>query len=332
MSRKLKTPQHVVDEIIRQKLMGLKSRDIAENIFGKRTQKSTVNSIYNYWLDGEVDSTYNVEDEVKSTLKNNLAKVFTFDCETGMHLGYFFGLFKQNMKPDHIKEYPYMLTFAGKFLHEDKVVGYKLPDFPLWDVDKKSDYALIEKLWYYLDSCDVAIAHNARFDDGWFKQQCMLHGFPPPSPYKLICTLKALKNSTTLASKSLDYATQYFRTLDEKLKNGGVSLWVRCMEGDESAYEEMLDYNLGDIPTAEQLYLKVRPWMKGHPNLSLYVKSDVPICRVCQSDDLEPLDAKAYTDVSIFETVRCNNCGKIQRSGKAINDKDHREKQYRNVV
>lgn len=332
MSNKLKTPQHIVDEIIRQKLLGIKSRDIAEDLLGKKSAKSTVNDIYNKWLAGKVDSSHKVSDETKHKLKNNLAKVFTFDVETGMHLSYHFNLFGAYIKPEQIKEFPYMLTFAGKWLHEDKVYGHKLPDFPLWYVDKKSDYALIEKLWTYLNECDVAVAHNSRFDSGWFTQQCILHGFPPPSPYKLICTYKALKSCTSLPSKSLDYSTQYFRTLDEKLKNGGVSLWVRCMEGDESAFDEMLEYNLGDIPTAEQLYLKIRPWMKSHPNLALYVKSDVPICRVCQSTDLVPLETKAYTDVSIFETVQCQCCGKIQRKGTAINDKEHRSQQFRNVV
>ena len=301
-------------------------------MFGVETKKSTCNNIYNWWLAGEIESTHNVSEDAKDRIKNNIAKVWTFDVEVSCHLSYHFGMFGQFFKPDQIKEYPYMLTFAGKYLHEDEVNGYKLTDFPLWKTDKKNDYALIEKLWQYLDSCDVAVAHNSRFDTGWFTQQCILHGFPPPSPYKVICTLKGLKSCTSLASKSLDYSTQYFRTLDEKRKHEGISLWIRCMEGDESAFEEMLEYNLGDIPTAEQLYLKIRPFMKGHPNLSLYMKIDVPTCRVCQSTNLTHLDAKAYTDVSIFDTVRCEDCGKIQRSGSAINDKEHRSKQYRNVL
>lgn len=332
MTRRLYTPQHIVDEIIRQKLLGIPSRQIAYELFATETKKSTVNNIYNWWLAGEVESTYNVSDETKDNIKNNIAKVYTLDCETGMHKGYFFSTFKQNLTPDHITEYPYMLTFAGKWLHEDDIEGFKLPDFPLWKIDKKNDYTLIEKLWERFDAADVVICHNSRFDDNWFRQQCILHGFPQPSPYKVICTLKGLKSTTSLASKSLNYATQYFRTLDEKLKNGGISLWVRCMEGDEKAFDEMLEYNIGDIPTAEQLYLKIRPWMKGHPNLSLYIKSDVPTCRVCQSPNLLPLDTNAYTDVSVFEAVRCADCGKVQRSGSAINDKDHRSNQYRNVV
>lgn len=313
-----KTSEKDIIDILRLHNDGYTSRKICHLLGWKKSRKSTVNNVLNIFREKDPD---------------RKPRILTLDVETSPHKGYFFGMFKQNMSPAHIELFPYMLTFACKWLGEDEIYGYSLPDFPTFKKDIHSDKELIEKLWEYFDEADVVICHNARFDNGWFTQQCALHNIIPPSPYKLICTFKALKSCTSLPSKSLNYATKYYRTLDEKLGHSGISLWKRCMEGDVDAFYEMLTYNRGDIPTCEELYIKIRPYMKSHPNMALYTNSIKPVCRVCASENMSLIVGKyAMTDVSKFPVYRCNDCGKVQRSGKAINSMEHRQSQYRNVV
>ena len=47
------------------------------------------------------------------------------------------------------------------------------------------------------------------------------------------------------------------------------------------AFEEMLVYNRGDIPTLRNLYLTTRAHIEKHPNLSIYFNDDKQRCPVC---------------------------------------------------
>ena len=66
------------------------------------------------------------------------------------------------------------------------------------------------------------------------------------------------------------------------------------MEGDVDAFGRMKDYNIGDIPTLRELYLKIRAYIPNHPNVALYFgdSEDVMRCGVCGSKHLELLEGK----------------------------------------
>jgi hypothetical protein len=60
----------------------------------------------------------------------------------------------------------------------------------------------------------------------------------------------------------------------------------------------------------EELYLKLRPWIKSHPNLGLYVEGEV--CPTCGSDQIT-WKGKYRTPAGEYKTFRCE-CGAIGRS------------------
>ncbi len=101
-------------------------------------------------------------------------------------------------------------------------------------------------------------------------------------------------------------------------------LWKNCVAGDEQALKYMQDYNVGDVETLEEVYLKLRPWIKSHPNLGLYLESDGPICPNCGSDELHWTDKYYYTQTGKYQTFRCQ-CGAYGRSRFNAVDKDARE-------
>ena len=52
----------------------------------------------------------------------------------------------------------------------------------------------------------------------------------------------------------------------------------------------MLKYNKRDVTLLEEVYLRIRPWIKGHPNCANYIDSKVPICSNCGSKNLTKLE------------------------------------------
>lgn len=311
----------VINKIVTMKQNGVGSRTIGKEL---GIGKSTVNDYYKYYL-----KTNNVE----RPEQKRKVKIFCGDVETSASVVYTFSRFKAFVKPDQVIKEPYMLTWAGKFVGNPNIISYKLPDFDeQFKEDHTNDRLLIEAMWKVLDECDIFVAHNARYDCGWFNQRCLYWGMNPPSPYKVIDTLRELKQICALPSNSLAASANYFELPNRKLDNAGWSLWQRCMEGDSEAFNEMETYNIGDITTLEDLYLKLRPFMKNHPNVALYQDSQEECCVACGSDKLEVIVGKSsYTQLSEFEVLRCE-CGKINRRRVNLRSKEGMTTTLMNVV
>lgn len=300
---------------------GISNRQIAKDLWGRDSFESRIRRAKS---EGLLD--------IGDAIEHKAPKVLFFDVEVSASIVAAFSMFKHFSTPDHVIQMPYMLTFACEWMDKpNDIHGYKLDDYPLFDSNPRDDFELIKQLWDYLDAADWVIAHNINFDQGWFAQRCVVHGLPQPSPYKLICTLKACKKAFSLPSNSLDYTTKYFGVEFNKFKHDGISLWIRCWQGDRNAMSEMLSYNIGDIPTLRELYYKIRPYIPNHPNFGLYGDMKEVSCVCCGSKDLTYLSTPATTSISVFNSVRCESCGKVQRVGKSSTDAHSRGKLLRNI-
>jgi len=353
-----------IDQVVELMKHGLSQREVARQL-GKESQESTVR----YMLKKEVekreldsvkdlidsiptpdeyeDFMRNIElggesrDKAKKTFieqirqKNKGARIFLGDVETSYTVSYHFGRFKQFISPKQVIEEPYLLTFAGKWLHNPSIFSRKLTDYPEdFSKNHKSDRRLVEDLWKVLDECDIFVAHNARFDRGWANQRFAFYGMEPPSPYIVIDTLSAIKEAFSLPSNALEAACNYFELDSRKLSNEGAALWRRCMEGEPEAFDEMEEYNIGDIPTLEELYLTVRPFMRKHPNIALFhPDQSVMRCVRCGSDDLVEEKGKvAHTFLSKFKVYRCQECGSCARDRKNVRDKSEMKLTLANIL
>lgn len=360
-------PTFTVEQVVALMAGGLSKREAARTL-GKESQESTIRGMlkrdleeknmesieeliehygYDKWAYSTQNESVSVdinlplnEDATKSFIDavrsiNPGAKIFLGDVEVSPSIAYSFSRFKSFIKPNQVILEPYMLTFAGKWLHNPAIFSRKLPDYPEeFARDPQSDRELVKDLWKLLDECDIFIAHNARFDRGWANQRFAYYGMQPPSNYIVIDTLAALKESFSLPSNALEAACNYFELDSRKLSNEGFSLWRRCVEGDVSAFEEMEEYNIGDIPTLEELYLTVRPFMKKHPNVALYHPDQSSLrCVRCGSDDLEEEKGKyATTFLSKFKVYRCQECGSCARDRTNVREKSAMQKTLANIL
>lgn len=91
-------------------------------------------------------------------------------------------------------------------------------------------------------------------------------------------------------------------------------LWVNCLEGDTESLQYMLKYNKKDVTILEQVYLKLRPWIKNHPNLAVIMESDNTACPYCGSEHMNEINDNFYTQVNKYRAYRCEDCGGISRS------------------
>lgn len=307
-------------EIIKAIDQEISNREIARTILGRESRESSIRHFRKQ-----------MEKELNSSTK--APRILIGDVECSSTVSYTFSRFKAFISPIQVIQEPYLLTFAGKWLNQDTVFSYKLTDYPLFQTDYKSDYELVKDIWNLLDQCDIFIAHNANFDKGWMNARFALYGLNPPSPYKVIDTLKQLRQHFTLPANSLAAACQYFNLKNQKLDNSGFELWRRCMEGHVEAFDEMETYNIGDILALEELYLKILPWIKDHPNLALYYKDAKPRCVKCGSEDLV-LDPShtVFTAISEFELYKCSCCGSHNRARTNIRTKEMMKSTLANVL
>jgi hypothetical protein len=126
----------------------------------------------------------------------------------------------------------------------------------------------------------------------------------PPMPYKTIDTLKVARKEFAFSSNKQDYITK-FLGLEEKLDTE-FQLWLDCMNGDEKALERMERYNKTDVIGLEEMYLKLRPYIKNHPNIA--VMMDENVCSVCGGDSLVETGKFYHTGASKYQIFYCEGC------------------------
>ena len=163
------------------------------------------------------------------------------------------------------------------------------------------------------------IGHNGeRFDVRKLRWRFISQDMQPPSPFRIIDTLKIARREFFAPSYKQDFLTKYFK-LQNKLSTD-FQLWVDCEAGIPERLEEMVDYNRHDVIGLEQMYLKLRPYIRNHPNLGVIMDEDV--CPNCGENDLTETNNEYFTSANRFPIYRCNNCGTPNiRSKKNSNDK-----------
>jgi hypothetical protein len=178
------------------------------------------------------------------------------------------------------------------------------------DAINRDDSKVVGGIWDLINQADIVIAHNGdKFDLKKLNTRFHMNGYLPPSPYQSIDTLKVAKRSFAFSSNRLDYLGKIMTNkgkIDTNFK-----LWTDCLKGDKKALKEMLQYNEEDVRLLEEVYVELRPWIKSHPNVGIYVDGEA--CPSCGSDDIVPNGGYYTTMVNQYESFRCNGCGSLSR-------------------
>lgn len=258
--------------------------------------------------------------DVASNQRKQLPKILVFDIETTPSISFTWRRFKENISLDQVIQDPIMITWSAKWLYDTAILSDKITPEEMINFDDKR---ITESLWKLLDEADMSVAHYGDFfDTPFLNSRAVINGLTPYSTVTTIDTKSIASRNFRFPSNKLDALGQYFN-LGQKIKTD-FNLWRRCVMGEQTAIDEMSTYNDQDVVLLEEVYLKLRPWTKAHPNVALYIDSTTPMCSHCGSENVAKIDKPYYTQSNKYDVYRCQ-CGALSRGRRSITDIDKRD-------
>lgn len=245
-----------------------------------------------------------------------MANVLILDIETAPKIAYVWRFFKEHVGADQVLKHGHIMSFAAKWLGEDGVI-YQ-------ENRKENDKKIVKQLIKLFDKADIVVAHNGvGFDFPQVMARALVHDLAPPSPYKVVDTLKVARKEFGFPSNSLAYLSKVLGVSEKKSHKQfpGFELWLECLRGNEAAWDEMREYNIQDVISLEEMYLKMRPWMRHHPNVAVFTDNEEPVCPKCGGKHLH-FRGYAHTNVGKFHRFQCQDCGGWGRTRYTLKTKE----------
>jgi hypothetical protein len=252
-------------------------------------------------------------------------RILSLDIETSPVLGYVWSLWKQNVGLNQIHSEWCILSYCAKWLDDPRIIY----DDNSRQRNKEDDRRIVKQLWKLLDKADIVVAQNGvKFDAKKINARFILLGMPPPSPFKVVDTMLEARRHFGFTSNKLEWLTDKLCTTHKKKKHAkypGFELWRECLNGNLEAWAEMKEYNVEDVLSLEELYLIMRPWMQGHPNVGNYdtKPGHGPKCPHCGSHNVRRKGLR-YTQVGQYPRYHCQACGAWSRGRLTVNSKAHK--------
>lgn len=230
------------------------------------------------------------------------ARILILDIETAPNIAYVWGAWKQNVGQNQWVKKSHIMSFAAKWLHEEHV---------MYEENRKADDSkIVYSMYSLLDEADIVVAHNGRkFDIPIIIGRGVVHGYTPPSPYYVVDTLDVARRELRMQSNSL---ASLCEDLGLSKKGGhkkypGFELWLGCLRGEEEAWKEMGLYNIQDVMSLEELYLRLRPYMRNHPHVGRF--SEEVTCPKCGGTHLQ-WRGYAHSRAGLtYRRFQCQSCG-----------------------
>ena len=238
-------------------------------------------------------------------------RIYLWDIETAKikfsHYGYSRKLLNPYLSSDAIERPLWIPCASWKMLGVDKIYSACVLD------DKKrfkkayhDDYVVVKALWDMVHEVDVLVGHNGdAFDWKKFTARCAVHNLAPPPRPLFVDTLKVARSCFGFDANDLRFLARLFELPQKKEQAPD---WDLIAIGDEDEIKRCARYNKQDIRVLEPIYLKLRPWMKNHPNVN--VAHDLPhsVCPACASPNIKKRGFN-LSRTGRRQRYQCNDCG-----------------------
>jgi uncharacterized protein YprB with RNaseH-like and TPR domain len=235
-------------------------------------------------------------------------KILFLDIETSPMTAHTWGLWKQNIAINQIVDSTEMMCFGARWYGE-KRVNFK-------SVHHHGKAEMLDTLHSMMDEADVVIGWNSKsFDSKHIRREFIENGYLPPSPWKDLDLMLAVKSQFRFPSNKLDYVAQTLG-VGQKVKHSGFDLWIQCMAGNDKAWAEMKKYQIQDVDLLVDLYEKLKPWIPNHPSVALY-DGIHDGCVACGSENLQRR-GEARTIAGTYQRFQCQDCGKWLRGSVKV--------------
>ena len=262
-----------------------------------------------------------------------------YDIETTPQLAYQWGSGKYDtnslkvVKPRYVAsavygwEPPTGEPFEQHWVSLDQNPHFK-PDHPWTKTRRGIDNWVTGELWHLFNVADITIAHNGkRFDTKRTNARLLVQGVKPYlMPYQIDTLLEYRKVSSFPSHSLAELAREL--GLAGKYHHGGLDMWWGCMEGDPFWWAEMKKYNIQDVVTLRDIFLKVQPWTTPVVNATAYlalqsqdrpITCTIPGCPAPTAGSIArgPRPTRAGL---IYQRWECKGCGGYSQNRYADRD------------
>lgn len=207
----------------------------------------------------------------------------------------------RRISPDDVTEWPRTICGAWTW------VGSRKTEFASeWGDGREK---MLVRMWEAFDRAEYVIGHNvANFDAKKLNSEWRDIGLPPPSPYRVIDTLKIARANFGDESKTLDSLTKRLG-LSSKTDKYDVDVARAALAGDKKAQRKIQSYNEGDIQASLELYLALVPWIKGLGHIKSDATEEDVCCPRCASEDVTAKEEPHSVGIYRYLKYVCNTCG-----------------------
>lgn len=197
--------------------------------------------------------------------------VMIYDIETSRVSAQIWGTGQQYINHKTLTSHTRIISIAWKWLGKDKVHWLK------WD-SNQCDKQLMQEFLLEYNKADMVIGQNNNsFDNKLVATRAAYHRLFINKYIKSFDIYRQAKSVFRLPSYSMAYMAEYFG-LTLKQSHEGIHMWEMIENGTKKQQKEylkkMIDYNVGDIITTEELYLTLLPYLK--PVMSVATKTGKP--------------------------------------------------------
>jgi uncharacterized protein YprB with RNaseH-like and TPR domain len=165
---------------------------------------------------------------------------------------------------------------------------------------------------------DYTVAHyGSRFDLPYLQTKCLKHGLGPAPNIPLIDTWRVARDNFKLHSNRLAAWLEYLDCQHEK-RAMRTDDWLHAAHGCPKAMKAVKERAKYDVLALEEVFDRMRPWIKNEPNRRLF--TDRGDCISCGGG---PLYHRGYsvTRGRKYRRLQCQSCGKWQRENTASTEK-----------
>jgi len=221
------------------------------------------------------------------------------------------GLWQQNVGLPQLIEPGYTLCWAAKWLGEKEVYFASIRD---------GKSKMIRQIHKMMNEADAVCTYNGKkFDLPTLNKDFLLSKLSPPAPSKSIDLFQVVKSSFRFPSNKLAFISEALG-IGSKVEHSGHELWIGCMANRADSWRTMEKYNKQDVKLLEDLYERLRPWIRTHPNHGLYNPDNSLVCPKCGHDKYQRRGIQKTVTCS-YNRFQCCGCGGWFRSVQNIGPK-----------
>ena len=236
----------------------------------------------------------------KAHTKND--RVLVYDIETSRVTAKLWGSGKQYVGHGCLKSETTIISIAWKWIGEDEVYHVA------WDKNH-DDKKLLKKFLPEFNKAAIVVGQNSKsFDNKIVAARAAKHRLFINNFITNVDIYRLAKSVFRLQSYSMAYMAKYFG-LTLKQSHEGIYMWDMIEDGTKAEQKEylkkMIDYNVGDIVTTEELYITLRPYFKHATHLG--VKDGLPkwTCPNTGSKNVSLKDTKFTSAGTVQRILYC---------------------------